>query len=146
MAVIYRPDLNASAFTPVTATNDDGSSVQALALVTSSATASGATPPAGTTSDPTSQRSIGSVNLATSQVSVATTATQIVAARAGRNAVTITNITGAQQVYVGAAGVTAANGALIPATVGASITVPTSAAVFGIALTAAQTVSALETY
>lgn len=108
--------------------------------------ASGNAASGGTSASPTVTQSQGTGSLATSQVSVLTTATQIVAARAGRNAITITNITGAQQIFVGPAGVTAANGALIPATVGASATIPTSAAVFGIALTAAQTVSALETF
>lgn len=88
----------------------------------------------------------GSGGIATSQVSVGVAATQIVAARAGRGAVTITNVTGAQQIFIGVAGVTATTGTLLPAAVGASLTIPTNAAIFGIALTAAQTVSVLEVF
>lgn len=109
--------------------------------------AGGTTPPSGTVADPTFQKAVGSASIATAQIAAPTgTSAQIVAARAGRTAVTITNITGAQQVYVGASGVTAATGQLLPATVGASVTIPTQAAIFGISLTAAQTVSILETF
>lgn len=90
----------------------------------------------------------GFANFATSQVVANTsTANQLVAARTGRGAVTITNITGAQQVFLGtSAAVTTGTGTLLPATVGASITIPTTAAIFGISATAAQTVSILETF
>lgn len=88
----------------------------------------------------------GAGSIATAQVSVATTATQIAAARTGRKAITVVNVTGAQQVYVGGAGVTTTTGVLLPAAIGASITIPFSGALFGIAVTAAQTVSVLETY
>lgn len=101
----------------------------------------------GTSASPTVTQSQGSSSFATNQATANTgTANQIVAARAGRAAVTITNLTGAQQVFVGNAGVTVATGQLIPATVGASITIPTQAAIFGISATAAQTVTILETF
>lgn len=88
-----------------------------------------------------------SSTLATKQVDVAITATQIVAARTGRNAITVTNKTGAQQVYVGpTSAVTAATGQLLPAGVGASITLPYTGALFGIAVSATQTVTVAETY
>lgn len=103
--------------------------------------------PSGTSASPLFTQSQGSASIATAQIAAPiTTSAQIVAARAGRVAVTITNVTGAQQVYVGASGVTAATGQLIPATVGSSLTIPTQAAIFGISLTAAQTVSILETF
>jgi len=105
-------------------------------------------PAPGTSANPTQTQSKGSTTLATNQVTVATTATLVIAARAaGRNAVTITNITGAQPSYYGPTNaVTAANGHFLPGTVGASITLPYSGAVYGIAVTAAQTVSFAETY
>jgi hypothetical protein len=86
-------------------------------------------------------------NMVTAQVSVATTATLIAAARPGRDTIIIANVTGTQQVYIGnSASVTAATGFLLPASIGASIAVDCTSAVYGIAVTAAQTVSVLETY
>jgi hypothetical protein len=86
----------------------------------------------------------GSSNLATNQVSVGTSATQIVPARAGRGAVTITNL-GTNDVWLGVSGVTVGNGHLLLGAKGSSVTIPTNAAVFGIA-GVAQSVSFLETY
>lgn len=86
----------------------------------------------------------GSAGIATAQVSVGTTATQIVAARAGRGSVKITNL-GTTDVFIGAAGVTSTTGDLLPGTKGASITIPSNAAIFGIAGTA-QSVSVLEVF
>jgi hypothetical protein len=120
-----------------------GTVIPAMTIVDQTGAAVGG----GTSTSPTVTQNQGSGSIATSQASAPTgTSAQIVAARAGRNAVTITNVTGAQQVYVGATGVTAATGQLIPATVGASLTIPTQAAIFAISLTAAQTVSILETF
>lgn len=87
----------------------------------------------------------GSASIATAQVSVAATATSVVAARTGRAAVTITNL-GATDVYLGVTGITTATGTLLPGVRGANITIPTSAAVFGIAATGTQSVSVLETF
>lgn len=88
----------------------------------------------------------GAPNLATSQVSVATSDTATVAARALRRSVTITNVTGTQQVYCSNTTATTANGQLIPAVIGASWTVSTTAAIRCIAVTGAQTVSISEIY
>lgn len=101
-------------------------------------------PSAGTPSSPSATRDYGSAAIATSQVSVGTSATQIVPARSGRLAVTITMV-GSGDVFVGASGVTVANGSLLLGSKGSSITIPTQAAVFGIGAVA-QTVSVLETY
>lgn len=87
----------------------------------------------------------GSSTIATSQVSVATTSTQVVAARALRGSVKITNL-GTTDVFIGVTGVTTTTGDLLPGTKGASITVPTNAAVFAVASGAAQTVSVMEVY
>lgn len=80
-------------------------------------------------------------NFGVQQVSVLSTPTQIVAMRC-RNAVTITN-TGSATVYVGGATVTTATGKSIVA--GGSLTLQTTAAVYGIA-TATQTVDEVETF
>lgn len=97
-----------------------------------------------TAANPVPTRDYGSAALATSQVSVGTSATQIVAARAGRLAVTITMV-GAGDIFLGIAGVTVTNGALLVGTKGASVTIPTQAAVFGIGAVA-QTVSIIEVF
>lgn len=88
----------------------------------------------------------GAPNFSTSQVSVTTSSTATAAARALRRSVTITNVTGTQQVYCSGTVATTANGQLIPATVGASFTVSTTAAINCIAVTSAQTVSVAETF
>jgi len=97
-----------------------------------------------TAANPFPVRSAGSATIATSQVTVGTTSTQIVAARTGRMSVTITN-NGTNAFYVGITGLTTANGYLVPGVLGASVTIPTQAAVFGIAAVA-QSVSVLETF
>lgn len=97
-----------------------------------------------TAANPLPTATYGAASLATSQVTVGTSATQIVAARAGRMAVTITML-GAGDIFVGGAAVTVANGALLLGTKGSSITIPTQGAVSGIGAVA-QAVSVLETF
>jgi hypothetical protein len=92
---------------------------------------------------------VGATNFAPAQVSVGTTATQIVAARpgaigTGRISVTITNTT-TTPIFLGGSGVTLTTGALLPGIVGASKTISTTAAIFGIAGSAA-TVTEDETF
>ena len=86
----------------------------------------------------------GSAAMATNQVSVATTSTLIVAARTGRSSVTITNL-GATDIFIGNTGVGLTTGTLLVGTKGAAITIPTSAAIYGIA-SVAQSVSFIENY
>ncbi|HEY7298559.1 MAG TPA: hypothetical protein VH684_11540 [Xanthobacteraceae bacterium] len=86
-----------------------------------------------------------SANISTAQVSVGTSATQIVSARAGRNQLVIANH-GTTAVYIGGSGVATSTGILLPGTVGATITIPTSAAVYGIVASGSQTVGVLEGY
>ena len=81
----------------------------------------------------------GTIN-STGQVSVGVSATQIIAANAARKGVLIFNA-GTATVYIGAAGVTTAAGHILPA--GASVTLPTVSAVYGIS-TSSQTVSFME--
>jgi hypothetical protein len=76
----------------------------------------------------------------TGQVSVTSAATLIITANASRKGVLIIN-TGNATVYVGTSGVTATTGHALPA--GASLSLPTLAAVYGIAATS-QTVTFLE--
>ena len=83
-------------------------------------------------------------DILTGQVSVGTTMTLIVAANPARKSVLITNITGTQVIYVGPLGVTTSNGSYLHSAAGSNVTINTKAAVYGIAVTAAQTVSYLE--
>lgn len=112
----------------------DGSTRQAGANGTSVATPSNPVPAA----------TYGAATFATNQIAVGTSATQIVAARAGRMAVTITML-GAGDLFLGVAGVTVANGTLLLGTKGSSVTIPTQAAVFGIGAVG-QSVSFIETF
>jgi hypothetical protein len=84
-------------------------------------------------------------NLATAQVSVAATATLIVAARVGRKEVTIVNH-GTTAVYLGPSGVATTTGQLLAGVAGEGITYSGGAAVYGIAATGSQTVSVAEVY
>lgn len=105
----------------------------------------------GSATTPSFSRSVGSASIATGQATTSISpaaATQIVAARSGRQSVTITNITGAQPVYLVATAVTtgATTGFFLAGAVGASVTIATASAVFGTSPTAGQTVSFLETF
>lgn len=84
----------------------------------------------------------GTPTLGSGQIAVATASTQIVAARAGRASVTIAN-PAAAALFVGPTGVTVSTGHSIPA--GGSLTLNTSAAVFGVAA-AGQTATFIEAY
>lgn len=88
----------------------------------------------------------GAPNYTTSQVAITTASTAVCAARALRRSCTITAITGAQQVFCSGTVATTANGQLIPAVVGATLTVSTTAAINCIAVSATQTVSVAEVY
>lgn len=88
----------------------------------------------------------GTSNFATSQVTIATSNTSTVSARAGRRSVTITNITGTQPIYCSGTAATTGNGQFIPGVPGASFTTSTAAAINCIAVSSAQTVSVAEAY
>ena len=87
----------------------------------------------------------GSATIATGQVSVAATATLIVAARSGRAKVLIVNH-GSTDIYVGASGAATNTGALLLGVPGAVFEIETAAAVYGIASSGSQTVSYVEEY
>lgn len=84
-------------------------------------------------------------NIATGQISVANSATQIVAARAGRKEVTIANH-GTTAVYIGGSAVTSATGLFLAGVQGQGITITGAAAVYAITASGSQTVSFLEVY
>ena len=91
---------------------------------------------------------VGSAAFAASQASIGTSATQIVAARpgaagTGRIGVTLENA-GSATVYFGASGVTTTTGMPLPA--GASATIDTQAAIYGIAASGTQTIGVMETF
>jgi hypothetical protein len=89
----------------------------------------------------------GSGGFDTSQVTVQSSgATLIAARRPGRNAITIIN-RGTVPVEIGnSSAVTTGAGAELPGVAGASLTIPTQAEVWGIAESATQSVSVVETY
>ncbi|WP_420140148.1 hypothetical protein [Sphingomonas sp.] len=82
--------------------------------------------------------------IATNQVAVTTSATQVVPARAGRQSITISS-TSAVVFYLGGSGVTTSNGLYVAGSAGASITLATSAAVYAIGASAV-TLSYIENY
>lgn len=83
-------------------------------------------------------------DFATAQVSVGTTATLIIAAADGIDSVTIENMA-TTDVYIGKAGVTTANGFLLPGTKGASITLSATTDIYGIVAAGTQNVCTLRT-
>lgn len=87
----------------------------------------------------------GNATLATAQVSVGATATQIVAARSGRGTVTVTNTT-TTDIYLGNSDVTTTTGTLLVGVKGASITLSFVDALYGIVASGTAAVTAAETY
>ena len=86
----------------------------------------------------------------TGQVSVASTATLIVNQNTGRKAVVITNL-GTTAIYIGFGTNTASNGPLstsngqlLPGVVGASLSIPSTSAIWGISSGASQSVSFMD--
>jgi hypothetical protein len=84
-------------------------------------------------------------SIATGQVTVASTATQIVAARAGRKEVTIVN-NATTVVYLGGSSVTSTTGLMLAGATGEGITISGGAAIYGIVATGSESVSFLEVY
>jgi hypothetical protein len=84
-------------------------------------------------------------NFATSQATVATTATLIVAQRSGRDTVVVEN-TGTTDVYLGNSTVTTTSGLLLPGVIGASVAIETTDAVYGVVASGTQKVCAVENF
>jgi hypothetical protein len=78
----------------------------------------------------------------TNQINVQDTATLIIAANPKRAGVLITNPSGGITVFVGNAGVTAGTGGFLES--GSSLSIPTTAAIYGIVSTGSQAVSYVE--
>lgn len=102
-------------------------------------------------SQPTYERSVGSDNMATAQVATSVSpaiSTLLVAARAGRRSVMLTNITGTQPVFLKAVSdiTGATTGFYVAGVAGATITIPYSGALYGTSPTAAQTLGVMEIY
>lgn len=86
----------------------------------------------------------GAANLATGQVASSTTAGTLVAARATRRSVTVTNSDSTINIYIGPATVTAGNGFLLKP--GQSVNIDTTALIQHIAASGAPTTSFVETF
>ncbi len=89
----------------------------------------------------------GASKIATAQVSVDTTSggKLIAAQRTGRQSITITNA-GTTIVYIGNSGLTTGTGEYLAGVAGASITLLTTAAIYGIVGSSTQTVTVREEY
>lgn len=87
-------------------------------------------------------KQVGSA-FSTGQVSIATTATQIVAANSNRARLVIVQH-GTTDVYLGGSGVTTGNGALLKGVAGNQFAVRSTAAVYGIVGTGTQSISYIE--
>ncbi len=112
---------------------------------------SGASIGGASAASPAFHRSVGGSTLATGQAASSISpaaATLIVPARAGRQSVVLSNITGTQPVYlIATAGTTGATtGFFMAGSVGATATIATAAAIYATSPTAAQTLSYLENY
>lgn len=88
---------------------------------------------------------VGSSNWGVSRASVANTATQLIASRAGRQAIVVVNL-GTTPVYLGGSGVTTSNGTLLPGVAGATRSIPFSGAIYGVVTSGSQSVSVEEFY
>lgn len=113
-----------------------------------------ATPPSGTIVETEDQGALiqrqvvktgAAQNFGYGQITVASTATQIVAARTSRMDLTIANL-GTVDIFIGDASVTTSTGFLLPGVKGAALTLPTQAAVYGIVASSTQAISFIETY
>lgn len=127
---------------PVTATQSGAWSVSVAGSVAVTGTFFQATQPVSLASLP---QPTGAGSLATGQATMGASAVQIVASRSGRAAVTIVNHS-TTDVFLGNSGVTITTGVLLAGVKGAAVTLPASAAVFGITSGGTPTVSAVETF
>lgn len=77
-----------------------------------------------------------SEGFATGQVTVLLAALQIVPSNPGRDTITLVN-TSAVACWLGGSGVTVGTGLLLPGTIGATLVLPTTSAIFGITASSA---------
>ena len=85
-------------------------------------------------------------NLTTGVLNVTTSATLIVASSGLPRTVTVLNNTGTDMLCIGGSGVTAGGAGCLPAIQGASITLTTSAAIYGVVPTTTQSVGWWSTF
>lgn len=88
---------------------------------------------------------VGSGAQSTGQVTIATTATSIIGARPGRQGVVLITL-GGNPVFLGNSDVTASTGLFLSGNEGASIYIPTTAALYGITTINTQVLSFMEVY
>ena len=88
---------------------------------------------------------VGAGTILTNQITITTTATQIVASRIGRRAVILASL-GSNPLYIGAAGVTTSTGMLLPQGTMPPLAVPATSAIYGIMSSGTQVVSVLEVF
>lgn len=84
-------------------------------------------------------------NLITNQVTVSTTATLLLASRPGRRQAVLVQL-GTTDVFIGGSAVTTTTGVLLTGTKGATLTIETTGAIYGIVGAATQAVSVAETF
>jgi len=108
--------------------------------------ADGTTRSAPSVSAPASSQDVGRATLATSQITIGTTATLIAAARAGRGSIKVTN-TGTTVAFLGnSTGVTITTGDYLAGAVGAANTYGYQGALYGIVATGTAVVTVSEVY
>jgi len=90
-------------------------------------------------------RAFGAPNIAHNQVTVTTSATQIIAARPERRSVLIISL-GGVDVFLGGAAVQTTNGIPLAGVVGANVTINTNGVVYGRVTSGTQVVAYLEEY
>lgn len=92
-----------------------------------------------------STRAVGAPSFATGQIPVTTSGTLVVAARAGRQSVTLTSVTAVAYAVGPVGAVTTATGFPVPAVAGASVTIATAGAVYAVGASAV-TIGYMETF
>jgi hypothetical protein len=135
----------------VSTTGTDGKTYRQVVPAFTLVDSAGANAGAGTAASPTITQDQGTGSFATSQAVSSLSpaaATSVVAARAGRQSVTFSTITGTQPVYFVASAVTTGvtTGFFLAGTAGATVTISTSAQVFATSPTAAQTLGVIEVF
>jgi len=103
------------------------------------------TPPTTNPNGSRSVQQIGTPSFAVGQIAVGTSGTLVVAARTGRQAVTLTSLTAVAYSVGNTVGVTTASGFPIQAVAGAGVTIQTSAAVYAVGASAV-TIGYVETF
>jgi len=86
------------------------------------------------------------VNMYTNQISVSAVNATLIEGNRARSSVTIENLGTNQVCFAGTNAVTLSNAPCLPGTVGASVTIPYTGAVWGLATTGSTTVAVMDLY